>query len=119
MTPDWLEEAVALRSQGVSEYRIASYLGVSRKAVGYHLRSGVSPVSGQPVLAPRTPYEHASRAAGGCAIEAGLVLPLADHECGHGRLPSDESAPCGCWPGERPKLTVLPGIEPETLERAA
>jgi hypothetical protein len=42
-------------------------------------------------------YAAASTVAGGCAIEAGLIGKLADHECEHGRLPFDRSAQCGCW----------------------
>ena len=43
----------------------------------------------------------AERLAGGrCPIEAGLICRLADHECRHGRLAFDRSAPCGCWPAE-------------------
>ena len=42
-------------------------------------------------------YRKASKAAGGCPIEAGLLLKLADNECPHGRLPGDRSEPCGCW----------------------
>ena len=37
---------------------------------------------------------------GPCPIEAGVIGKLSDHECEHGRLPGDQSAPCGCWPGE-------------------
>jgi hypothetical protein len=32
-----------------------------------------------------------------CPIEAGVLGRLADHECGHGRLPRDRTPPCGCW----------------------
>lgn len=35
-----------------------------------------------------------------CPIEAGLFMHLADHECKHGRLPTDRSPACGCWPSE-------------------
>jgi hypothetical protein len=43
----------------------------------------------------------AQRLAGGrCPIEAGLICRLADHECRHGRLAFDRTAPCGCWPAE-------------------
>jgi hypothetical protein len=37
---------------------------------------------------------------GQCAIEAGLVGKLADHECRHGNLPSDPTVTCRCF---RPK----------------
>lgn len=42
-------------------------------------------------------YRRAEKAAGGCPIEAGLLLRLADNECEHGRLPGDRTEPCGCW----------------------
>jgi hypothetical protein len=35
---------------------------------------------------------------GRCPIEAGMLGRLADHECGHGRLPFDRTPACGCWP---------------------
>jgi hypothetical protein len=43
-------------------------------------------------------YQAAMTDAGGCAIEAGLLGRLADHECHHGRLPGDPTPECGCWP---------------------
>jgi hypothetical protein len=47
-------------------------------------------------------YRAAERLAGGhCPIEAGLICRLADHECRHGRLAFDRTAPCGCWPAPR------------------
>lgn len=47
-------------------------------------------------------YAQASSLVGGvCPIEAGVLGFLADNECGHGRLPTDRSPACGCWPGER------------------
>lgn len=36
----------------------------------------------------------------------GTFMPLADFECEHGRLPSDRSAHCGCWPTEELGLTA-------------
>jgi len=42
-------------------------------------------------------YREAMRHAGGaCPIESGVLGRLADHECGHGRLPGDRTAKCGC-----------------------
>lgn len=38
-----------------------------------------------------------------CPIEAGIVGNLADNECAHGRLPTDTTPPCGCWPQEAPQ----------------
>ena len=39
-------------------------------------------------------YRAAQRLAGGrCPIEAGLICRLADHECRHGRLAFDHTAP--------------------------
>jgi hypothetical protein len=38
------------------------------------------------------------------------VMNLADYECRHGRLPGDRSAPCGCYPNERPSDEPL--LEP-------
>lgn len=68
-------------------------------------------------------YRAASRAAGGCAIEAGLVLKLADNECAHGRLAGDSTPACGCWPGELAHVTVLADVreakpEPTRAERS-
>ena len=37
---------------------------------------------------------------GQCPIEAGTVGSLADHECVHGRLPTDPTPACGCWVNE-------------------
>lgn len=52
-------------------------------------------------------YAQACRAAGSCAIEAGLVAKLIDNECEHLRLPGDPSPPCGCHPGEEPEKRRL------------
>lgn len=50
-------------------------------------------------------YRAGQRITGGaCPIEAGVIGNLADNECKHGRLPSDRTPACGCWPGEtRPR----------------
>lgn len=34
--------------------------------------------------------------------ESDRRAPLADFECGHGRLAGDSSVVCGCWPDEEP-----------------
>jgi hypothetical protein len=52
--------------------------------------------------------EAIARGAGSCPIEAGALGRLADHECRHGRLPFDHTAPCGCWPQERGAVLTLP-----------
>ena len=54
-------------------------------------------------------------------IEAGMVGRLADHECRHGRLPSDRTPPCGCWPEEGAVVLALsrPVEEPLAGRRAA
>ena len=44
---------------------------------------------------------------GRCPIEAGVLGRLADHECRHGRLPSDQTPPCGCWPEEGAVVVAL------------
>jgi len=63
-------------------------------------------------------YRVAMRLAGGaCPIEAGLLGRLADHECVHGRLPSDRTPRCGCWPEEA--ATVIPLHSTEAIETAA
>lgn len=49
-----------------------------------------------------------ARGGGPCPIEAGALGRLADHECRHGRLPFDRTAPCGCWPQERAAVLALP-----------
>jgi hypothetical protein len=60
-------------------------------------------------------YRSAQRLAGGqCSIEAGLLGRLADHECRHGRLAFDHSAPCGCWPEEGAVVRTLPGAPGQT-----
>lgn len=38
-----------------------------------------------------------------CPIELGLIGNLADNECKHGRLPSDRSPQCGCFPNVKSK----------------
>jgi hypothetical protein len=44
-------------------------------------------------------YRAATAQCGGrCPIEAGVLCPLADNECRHGRLPFDRTPACGCWP---------------------
>jgi hypothetical protein len=54
-------------------------------------------------------YSAAQRLAGGrCPIEAGLIGRLADHECRHGRIALDRTAPCGCWPEEAAVVRALP-----------
>jgi hypothetical protein len=54
-------------------------------------------------------YRATERLAGGrCPIEAGLLCRLADHECRHGRLAFDRTAPCGCWPEEGAVVHALP-----------
>ena len=52
-------------------------------------------------------YRAAARHAGGCPIEAGVLGRLADHECPHGRLPSDRTPTCGCWPDETATVIAL------------
>jgi hypothetical protein len=65
-------------------------------------------------------YAAASEACGGhCPIEAGVLGMLADNECRHGRLASDRTTPCGCWPNERAMLVELPQLAPMATERAA
>ncbi|HET6870149.1 MAG TPA: hypothetical protein VFH80_29825 [Solirubrobacteraceae bacterium] len=44
---------------------------------------------------------------GRCPIEGGVLGRLADHECRHGRLPSDRTPPCGCWPEEGAVVVAL------------
>ena len=44
---------------------------------------------------------------GRCPIEAGVLGRLADHECRHGRLAWDRTAPCGCWPEEGAVVLAL------------
>jgi hypothetical protein len=46
-------------------------------------------------------------AGGACAIEAGLLGRLADHECAHGRLPGDRTPKCGCWAQESAPVIQL------------
>jgi hypothetical protein len=49
-----------------------------------------------------------ARGGGPCPIEAGTLGRLADHECRHGRLSFDRTAPCGCWPQEGAAIVTLP-----------
>ena len=58
---------------------------------------------------------------GRCPIEAGVLGQLADHECRHGRLPCDRTAPCGCWAEEGAVVLALarPVEEPRVGRRAA
>ena len=54
-------------------------------------------------------YRAATIECGGrCPIEAGVLGRLADHECGHGRLPFDRTPACGCWPQEGAAVIALP-----------
>jgi hypothetical protein len=48
------------------------------------------------------------RGDGPCPIETGTLGRLADHECRHGRLPGDRTAPCGCWRQEGAAVLALP-----------
>ena len=53
-------------------------------------------------------YRAAMAQCGGrCPIEAGVLGRLADHECRHGRLAWDRTAPCGCWPEEGAVVLAL------------
>jgi hypothetical protein len=58
---------------------------------------------------------------GRCPIEAGVLGRLADHECCHGRLAWDRTAPCGCWPEEGAVVLALsrPVEQPPVGRRAA
>jgi hypothetical protein len=52
------------------------------------------------------------------AIENGW--PLADFECKHGRLPSDRTPPCGCWPEESSELVKdLMGVIEQVKDQIA
>lgn len=68
-------------------------------------------------------YRAATRHAGGCPIEAGVLGRHADHECAHGRLPGDRTAKCGCWPQENaPVIALTPpstSTAPPARRRAA
>ena len=66
-------------------------------------------------------YRAATRETGGCCpIEAGLLGRLADHECGHGRLPGDRTAKCGCWPQENaPVIAFTQRARPPRAARKA
>jgi hypothetical protein len=75
---------------------------------------------GSPTFSAR--YTAAMAECGGrCPIEAGVLGRLADHECRHGRLPSDRTPPCGCWPEEGAVVLALsrPVEEPLAGRRAA
>jgi hypothetical protein len=54
-------------------------------------------------------------------IEAGVLGRLADHECRHGRFPSDRTPPCGCWREEGAVVVALacPAERPSVKRRAA
>jgi hypothetical protein len=74
----------------------------------------------QPSFSAR--YTAATAECGGrCPIEAGVLGRLADHECPHGRLPSDRTPPCGCWPEEGAVVVALarPVERPFVKRRAA
>jgi hypothetical protein len=49
-----------------------------------------------------------SERGGRCAIEAGLLGGLADHECRQGRLALDRTPVGGCWPEESAAILALP-----------
>jgi hypothetical protein len=59
--------------------------------------------------------------AGRCPIEAGVLCPLADHECRRARLPFDRTPACGCWPQEGAAVLALPrpGKAPHRSRHAA
>ena len=74
----------------------------------------------QPSFSAR--YAAATAECGGrCPIEAGVLGRLADHECRHGRLAWDRTAPCGCWPEEGAVVLALsrPVEQPPVERRAA
>ena len=57
---------------------------------------------------------------GRCPIEAGVFGRLAEHECGHGRLPFDRTRPCGCCPEEDAVVRALiPPVEAQLVSRRA
>ena len=67
-------------------------------------------------------YTAAMAACGGrCPIEVGVLGRLADHECPHGRLPSDRTPPCGCWLEEGAVVVALarPAERQSVKRRAA
>ena len=65
-------------------------------------------------------YRQGMAAAGGCPIEAGTMLRLADNECRHGRLPLDRSAPCGCWVDiEGAQVVQMPAVDRAAAAGAA
>ena len=50
------------------------------------------------ICADAETYRRLVKAGGKCCPwESGFAGFLADSECKHGRLPTDHSAPCGCW----------------------
>jgi hypothetical protein len=54
-------------------------------------------------------YRAAERLAGGrCPIEAGLICRLADHECRHGRLAFDHTAPAAAGLRKAPSCGRCP-----------
>jgi hypothetical protein len=74
----------------------------------------------QPSFSAR--YAAATAECGGrCPLEAGVLGRLADHECCHGRLPCDRTAPCGCWPEEGAVVLALSRLveQPPVGRRAA
>jgi hypothetical protein len=69
-------------------------------------------------------YWAAQRLAGGSTNRGWADCRLADHECRHGRLAFDRSAPCGCWPEEGAVARALPEAgsrskRPESEQAAA
>lgn len=67
-------------------------------------------------------YRAATAQCGGrCPIEAGVLCPLADNECHHGRLAFDRTPACGCWPEEGAAVITLarPRQTPTAGSRAA
>jgi hypothetical protein len=53
---------------------------------------------------------------GSCPIESGFIGGLADNECKHGRLPTDNTAPCGCWPHQ--EYYRDPSVHEDAVRRA-
>jgi hypothetical protein len=75
---------------------------------------------GQPSFSAR--YRAAmAQCGGGCPIEAGVIVRLADRECRHGRLPFDRTPAYGCWPQEGGGVLALPRprATPSSSRRAA
>jgi hypothetical protein len=86
----------------------------------YVLYLAARPAMGSTAFSAR--YTAAMAECGGrCPIEAGVLGRLADHECRHGRLPGDRTAPCGCWRGEGEVVVALsrPVDRPPVKRRAA